>query len=377
MSEHPDFLFATCQVGAEGALKSEMARTWPDFRFAYSRPGFLTFKLPPGPRPPDDLDLECVFARASGFSLGKAAAATIDEKSQAVWRLLGQRPITHLHVWPRDQDEPGYREYEPGVTPEAVAAGERILQSAPQLSGALDSTTTPMVADSSQRHWDGHRTAPHLNQQAEKAELVGDVVLIDEKEWWVGVHRVRSLESSWPGGFFPEALPSDAVSRVYLKMREALVWSGFDLRPGQRVAEIGCAPGGASQALLERGVGVLGIDPAEVAPLVLGHPRFRHIRKRSKEVRRREFLDIQWLTCDVNLPPNYTLDTVEAIVGYPGVGLHGLLLTLKLVEWSMADEIPEYLERVRRWGFLRVRARQLHHNRREICVAASGPGRTT
>ena len=40
------FIFATCQVGAEKAVKGEVARRWPDFRFAYSRPGFLTFKLP-------------------------------------------------------------------------------------------------------------------------------------------------------------------------------------------------------------------------------------------------------------------------------------------------------------------------------------------
>ena len=45
----PRFLFATCQLGAEGALKAEVARRC-DFRLAYSRPGFLTFKLPPDAR---------------------------------------------------------------------------------------------------------------------------------------------------------------------------------------------------------------------------------------------------------------------------------------------------------------------------------------
>src|SRR6186997_3062423 len=47
MSVSPSFIFATCQVGAEPALKTELARVWPDFKFAYSRPGFLTFKVPP------------------------------------------------------------------------------------------------------------------------------------------------------------------------------------------------------------------------------------------------------------------------------------------------------------------------------------------
>jgi 23S rRNA (cytidine2498-2'-O)-methyltransferase len=162
------------------------------------------------------------------------------------------------------------------------------------------------------------------------------------------------------------------VSRAGLKMHEALLWSGFQMRPGERCVEIGSAPGGASQYLLARGLEVVGIDPAEMDAVVLADSRFRHIRKRSKEVPRSEFVGVDWLTCDVNLPPNYTLDAVKAIVSHPGVLFKGMLLTLKLVEWSLAEEIPKYLERIRSWGFRQICARQLHHNRQEICVAASG-----
>jgi len=53
------------------------------------------------------------------------------------------------------------------------------------------------------------------------------------------------------------------------------------------------------------------------------------------------------------------------------VRFRGMLLTLKLVEWTLAEQVPKYLDRVRSWGFHRVRARQLHHNRQEICVVAA------
>jgi 23S rRNA (cytidine2498-2'-O)-methyltransferase len=36
----------------------------------------------------------------------------------------------------------------------------------------------------------------------------------------------------------------------------------------------------------------------------------------------------------------------------------------------LARHVPEYIDRVRGWGYNIVRARQLQHNRREICVAA-------
>ena len=73
----------------------------------------------------------------------------------------------------------------------------------------------------------------------------------------------------------PLALPPDAVSRAWLKMEEAIALvATADTAWRTRCAEIGSAPGGASQALLARGMEVIGIDPAEMAPAVLSTPRF-------------------------------------------------------------------------------------------------------
>jgi 23S rRNA (cytidine2498-2'-O)-methyltransferase len=199
-----------------------------------------------------------------------------------------------------------------------------------------------------------------------------DCILVEPDEWWLGYHRIRSIPSRWPGGIFhlPE-LPDDMVSRAYVKMREALAWSRLPVKRGDTVAEIGSAPGGASQALLSRGLKVIGIDPAAMDERVLAHPKFTYIQKRGHEVRRREFRGVRWLTADINVAPVYTLDTVEGIVTHPSVTIEGLLLTLKLLEWKLAAEVPAYLERIRSWGFKQVAARQLSHNRQEICVAAT------
>jgi 23S rRNA (cytidine2498-2'-O)-methyltransferase len=105
-------------------------------------------------------------------------------------------------------------------------------------------------------------------------------------------------------------------------------------------------------------------------PRVLANPNFAHWKMRGADVRRREFRKVRWLVADMNVAPSYTLDTVEAIVKHSQVDVKGLLMTLKLLEWSLAAEIPAYLERVRSWGYAEVAARQLHHNRQEICVSA-------
>ena len=105
-------------------------------------------------------------------------------------------------------------------------------------------------------------------------------------------------------------------------------------------------------------------------PAVLSHPRFTHLRRRSPQVRRREFRKIRWLAADMNVAPNYTLDAVESIVAHGEVNIRGLLLTLKLPQWSLAEEASRFMDRIGQWGYNVVRARQLQHNRREFCVAA-------
>ncbi len=349
------FLFVTCQVGAEAALKSELARRWADFHFAYSRPGFLTFKLPPHHALPADFDLHSVFARAYGFSLGKTTSEDLHQRAQQVWQLAGDAAYDAIHVWQRDTAVPGFRGFEPGTTRRAAEAEVAIMACA--LGASAQSTAAEQIAP--------------YTRIASPGQQVLDCILVEPGEWWIGTHRALGGPSCLPGGVPEISLPPDAVSRAYLKMEEALAWSGLPIRAGERVAEIGCAPGGASQALLgARNVRRPGIDPAQVDPRVLANPRFTHIRKRGADVRRRDFRNVPWLAVDMNVAPDTTLETVEAIVTHSAVNVRGLLLTLKLIEWDMAAEIPRYVERVRGWGYADVQARQLAFNRQEICIAA-------
>lgn len=345
------FLFATCQCGAEAALKSEIARLWPDYHLAYSRPGFLTFKLPTGLELPLDFDLKSVFARAYGFSLGKADGNEAGQRAQQTWDLLERRPVERVHVWQRDHGLPGEPDPGANVGPLVETAQGLLLESAPPWAHLAPDAGGPHVV-------------------ARPGELILDCILVEEGQWWVGFHRAGGVVSRWPGGAPRLVPPADMVSRAWLKMEEALRWSELPIPRGARCAEIGSAPGGASQALLGRGLEVIGIDPAEMDPRVLSHRRFRHIRRRVNEVRRREFRKVRWLTIDMNVAPAYTLEVAQSICQHPEANIRGMLLTLKLFDPQMAEEIPTHLRQIRSWGYNLVRARQLFHNRQEVCVAA-------
>jgi 23S rRNA (cytidine2498-2'-O)-methyltransferase len=133
--------------------------------------------------------------------------------------------------------------------------------------------------------------------------------------------------------------------------------------------ELGCAPGGACQRLLEAGLSVTGIDPALVDERVAAHPRFEQRRMRARDVRLKELRGFDWVVADMNIDPTSTLEAVERVVTAPGSRPKGIIATLKLPEWSRAKALPEWLALFRRWGYA-PQARQLSTGGREVCVMA-------
>ncbi len=353
----PLYVFFTCQPGAEVALKQLLAVQQPEWRPSFSRPGFVSFKTTDnpsglsGPLP--------VFARTRSVSLGKVNASLLSEGVSAVWQLeglgtlKGEHGLRGLHVWQRDTKLPGEDGFEPRVTPLAEEARRAILTGAEGFEGL----SRPSVA---------------AKPGVEIGDLVLDVVLVEPNEWWVGYHRAQTRVERWPGGILPLALPEEMISRAYLKMEEALKWAALPTAAGDLWAELGCAPGGASQALLDRGFHVLGVDPADVDESVKKHRHFAHLQKRAADLRRSDLSHVRWLAADINQPPNYTLDAVEGVVSYPGCTIRGLVLTLKLANWELgsAENLAAYAARVRSWGYRDVRLKQLVHNRRELCLVA-------
>jgi 23S rRNA (cytidine2498-2'-O)-methyltransferase len=347
------FLFAATQAGAERALKNEIAREHPELRFAFSRPGFVTFRLPDA-APHGHFVLHSAFARTWGYSVGKVKGSDDVQLAREAWPLvaeqLADQTVRHVHAWQRDQPLPGDETFDGSADELARTIGELLVEC------HEDSTQSPTV-----------------NTVAVAGDLAVDCVLVERNEWWLGWHRAAAPETRWPGGVPPIAQPPRMISRAYLKIVEALEWSELPVAAGDRCVEIGSSPGGSCLALLERGLLVTGIDPAEMDPVVLAHPGFTHVRARAKDIKRSAFRDCRWLVMDANVAPSYTLDTLDGVLTQGGARPEGLVLTLKLTDPALAEKLPEIAERLRRYGYRRVRMRQLAFNRQEVCAVVDRP----
>lgn len=316
-----DFVFATCLPGLEPALKLEVARARPELRFAYSRPGLVTFKSARALAPDDPAG--SVFARVWGRSVGAAG----DPETAA--RQLAGLGAARVHVFARDPEDPAGTDLAPwlGLGP---------------------------------------------GGPAQPGELVADVIVAPGGEpAWLGVHRHDPTRPPHPGGAIPIELPAEAPSRAFAKIEEAIAWAQLPVAAGQVALEIGAAPGGAVLALARRGLEVWAVDTGELAPQVRALPGVHHLAKKVGAVRWEELpARVDWLLVDVNLAPQVALHEVARLMPRLAPTLAGAVITLKLNDWSFVGELPALVDRIRRMGLPDVRVRHLPSNRREVCAVA-------
>lgn len=346
-ANEPTFAMLCCAHGAELAVKEAMvADGW---RLAFSRPGFVTAKHDSAPEPPTG-----VFIRTASRSIGQCRSEQGDEQIASLLEKLkssplANRPFDQLHVWPKDRAPIGRFGFEPG---------------ADEVSG--------MVADQAYAALkDEHVRCDGPNRIAEADERVLDIVLVEPSHWFIGTHTATTWPTRWPGGVQPISPAYQPISRAYYKAAEAITWSGFDLQAGDLAVEIGSAPGGACGRLLELGMRVIGIDPAEMDPQIAEHPKYRHFKARAGDLPRRVFRGAKWLLVDSNVTPDKTLVTVGNLVTNQQTSFEGLLLTMKLGDYTHHDRIPKWKRTIQGWGAKQIQVRQLARNRCEVCFAVT------
>jgi 23S rRNA (cytidine2498-2'-O)-methyltransferase len=357
------FVWTTHHVSAARWLKAELAQRAPNLGFAFSRPGLTTFKVNPGAGSralgSPDVALPSSFARAWGLSLGRAANAAEVLAALAGFPRPAAQPL-RLHVFERDIDVPVDEQ-------DATIAGTRAIAVEAELRAAALAS--------------GVQLLPGV--RAEAGELVLDVIVphagSPEEPFLVGLHRHGGDHGPFPGGVQHVPPPPDAPSRAWCKIEEALRWAELSPVPGETAVELGSAPGGATLAMLRRGLNVYGVDPGEMHALThaftrasgskQGAPanRFVHLHMPAAEVPKHLLPKrYEWLLNDINLAPMAALRYVERFVALAHGGLKGAVITIKINDDGVFEALPRLLERIRKLGAPRMRVTQLPSHRSEV-----------
>jgi len=183
-------------------------------------------------------------------------------------------------------------------------------------------------------------------------------------EAYLGLSLAAHNLSSWAGGEIRYRKEPERISRSEFKLLEALETFRIKLPGRGRALDLGAAPGGWTRLLLDRGLEVTAVDPAELDPRLAGRAGLRHIRSRFEEARVNGPFDVILNDMRLDARDSARLMADAARLAAPGALA---VMTLKLPEERMALT-AEAAIRILRNDWNVVSARQLFHNRSEITV---------
>jgi 23S rRNA (cytidine2498-2'-O)-methyltransferase len=325
------FVFVITNVSTAPLAKREVLATHAELRFAFSRPGLLTFKhAEASPAFGDGL----VFARVAGQSLGNASG--LDELVALVPE--EHRASAAWHVFPRDPEHAG------SVT-RAIVIREALAS-----RGFREVSPAP-------------------------GDRVIDVVVAEDEPLFVGQHLHGPGRWSVAGGLPNVEVPELSPSRAFAKLEEALAWSSLSPKRGSVVVELGASPGGATLAMLRRGLPVVAFDPGELDPQVRdfvgpGGARVTFHERPAGSVSKGELPEgARLLVSDMNLAPPVALRYVARVRAMLPK-LEAAVLTIKLNDEKMIEQTARWIEVVRGIRFSDVRATQLPSHRQEMVIVA-------
>ncbi len=316
-----DYLFALTNPGSEKALKLEVESLKSGWRLSYQRRGFVTFKAD-GPFFLESLAVELGCARRLCVSLGKSPT-----REEAIHKLGDIKLIHHARF--QDRKMQGIR---------------------------------------------GQGDLPEIGQ------LIGTVVELGPDEFWSGLHRHAPFLSPDPAGDSGIEMPVTSPSRAWLKLEEATRFLGLKLSSKDIVVELGCAPGGVVLALLERGVSVIGVDPAKMAAVVMEsaiaereqasdkRPWFFHSCKPAALTSKRDLgQDVSWFMSDMNQSPEVVLKECARFCKM-APNIRSVLITLKLTDLLQVAEKNQWFAALTAMGFQTVRLQQLSVHHKEFAL---------
>lgn len=216
----------------------------------------------------------------------------------------------------------------------------------------------------------GAQVLSALHEVQRRSGTLAQLCVLGDGRVAVGQVQAQGAISIWPGGRRRMRRATDAPSRAAMKLEEALDGLPFGPSKGEVCVDLGAAPGGWSQRLLERGARVIAVDPAKLSPELMRHKKLTHVQDSAFTYAPQEPVD--WLCCDMAWRP---LEVAQLLAKWArrGWAAH-LVANIKL---PMKDKLP-VVNRVRATlesgGWKQLTIRQLYHDRDEVTVTALDRG---
>ncbi len=179
-----------------------------------------------------------------------------------------------------------------------------------------------------------------------KPQIVISILCTMHKAY-LGISTAEENLSAWPGGARHFAQTEEQISRAEFKLLEALEVFGISLPENGRALDLGAAPGGWTRLLLDAGLSVIAVDPANLDPRLARRKQLEHYRGYAENylegaLQRRNRFDI--IANDMRMDAREAarlLDTAAECLRPDGV----MISVLKLPHAAPGDQSTDKPER--------------------------------
>ncbi len=203
-------------------------------------------------------------------------------------------------------------------------------------------------------------------------------LLCSMQRCYIGISSAEENLSSWPGGNRHFAQTNEQISRAEFKLLEAQDVFGVILPSEGQALDLGAAPGGWTRLLLEAGMSVVAVDPANLDPRLAQRPGLTHYHGYAEEFLEQALQRHKRFDVIVN---DMRMDAREAarLLARASLCLRkdGFVLSVFKLPHATAEINPltTFKEAMRLLSarYALVQARQLFHNRQEVTVVAAQP----
>lgn len=218
-----------------------------------------------------------------------------------------------------------------------------------------------------------------LHRPPHRAERMDDALVLQlcltPEGLWHSTAPIAALSSRHPAGVTRMKDDPQAPSRSYLKIEEAFYRMNEWPQAGQRVIDLGAAPGGWTLAFAKRGCDVIAIDNG---PLRLPEPgvdwgRVTHLRQDGLVYSPpNDSPPVDWLVADMLVTPGKVTGLLQRWLKRPA--MKRFVVNMKLPEGPPMSAIRPLQRLMNEQGAFRATIRHLYHDREEITVMGQAVG---
>jgi 23S rRNA U2552 (ribose-2'-O)-methylase RlmE/FtsJ len=154
------------------------------------------------------------------------------------------------------------------------------------------------------------------------------------------------------------------ISRAGYKLLEAIDRFGLTLPKNGRALDLGASPGGFCEVLLNAGLFVTAVDPAEMDSRISSRGNFTHFKGLAQDFPPEGTFDV--ITNDMRLDIAESTRIMNSMPQHMASGGFGVII-LKLSDGRWMKKTDKALDKLSEFYSI-IRAKQLFHNRSEVTV---------